>query len=263
MKALSLLFFSVILLMPLHGEDAPLTAKQIAHQTQKRINNLTLYFRGQRTFERMCEQCHGRTGRGNGPWAETMTIKPRNLRSGTFKFRTTPYGKLPTDSDLRRTIRAGISGTAMPTFAKMSANELDGIITYVQSLSRRWQDEANYALPISQPAPPDGLKDRDAIKDHIAKGRVLFGKTCASCHGTEGKGNGPASKGLIDVWKNPIIPADLTRAHYKSGNTSKDLYRTISTGLDGTPMIGFHPALKSGEIWNLVAFVSSLQKAKK
>lgn len=83
-----------------------------------------------------------------------MTNKPRNLRSGIFKFRTTPYGKLPSDDDLRRTIREGIAGTAMPTFAKMNERELEGIVTYVQSLSRRWRDENNYAVPITLPEKP-------------------------------------------------------------------------------------------------------------
>ena len=259
-KELQFLGLILLLLTQLHADEVALTAKQIAEKTQEKLTNRTLYFRGLRTFERMCIQCHGRTGRGNGPWAETMTNKPRNLRTGTFKFRTTPYGKLPSDDDLRRTIRSGISGTAMPTFAKMNESELEGIITYVQSLSRRWQDEENYAVPIKLPEPPPWFKDLEKIKGHVAQGKILFAKTCASCHGQSGKGDGPASKGLIDIWERPITPADLSEAHYKSGDKPADLFRTISTGLDGTPMVGFHGTLKSEEIWNLVAYVRSLRK---
>ena len=187
-----------------------------------------------------------------------MTNKPRDLRSGIFKFRTTPYGKLPSDADLRRTIRSGISGTAMPAFTKLTDRELDGVVAFVQNLSRRWRDEKHYAKPIALPDPPDWLKDDSKAEPHRAKGKALFTKLCASCHGTEGKGDGLAAKGLVDIWKNPIKPADLTKSHHKSGDRPEDLYRTIATGLDGTPMIGFHGTLKPEQIWDLVEFIRSL-----
>lgn len=251
----------IVLVGTLVAEEASPAAKKIAAETQEKLKDTALFFRGLRTFERMCVECHGRTGLGNGAWSETMTNKPRNLRSGIFKFRTTPYGKLPSDDDLRRTIREGIAGTAMPTFAKMNERELEGIVTYVQSLSRRWRDEKNYAVPITLPEKPAWLDDAAKNADHVAQGKTLFTKTCASCHGAEGQGNGPASKGLSDVWKQPIKPADLSRPHLKSGNKPSDLFRTIATGLDGTPMVGFLDPLTPDEIWDLVSYVESLRKA--
>jgi mono/diheme cytochrome c family protein len=86
--------------------------------------------------------------------------------------------------------------------------------------------------------------------------------SCASCHGPDGKGDGPAAKGLIDVWKNPIAPADLSRKHHKSGDAPSDLYRSIATGLDGTPMLGFASTLKEAEIWDLVAFIKSIESVE-
>ena len=188
-----------------------------------------------------------------------MVNKPRNLRSGIFKFRTTPYGKLPADDDLRRTIRAGISGTAMPAFTKMSDAELDGIVAFVQNLSRRWRDEHQYANPLPLPEKPAWLARAAAPPEHIEQGKTLFSKLCASCHGAEGRGDGLAAKGLVDVWENPITPADLTGEHHKSGDRPEDLYRTIATGLDGTPMIGFHSTLDATQIWDLVGFIRSLE----
>ena len=238
------------------------SAADIARATLERRENRSLYFRGERIFDRQCVHCHGTTGRGNGPWAATMVNKPRNLRSGIFKFRTTPYGKLPSDADLRRTIRSGVSGTAMPAFTKMTDAELDGIVAFVQNLSRRWRDETLYANPIPLPEPPAWVKKEDAQGGHVARGKTLFGKLCASCHGAEGKGDGLASKGLVDVWENPIKPADLTGEHHKSGDRPEDLYRSIATGLDGTPMIGFHGTLEPTQIWDLVGFIRSLASSE-
>jgi len=52
---------------------------------------------------------------------------------------------------------------------------------------------------------------------------------------------------------NRIRPADLTAPHHKSGDSPRDLYRTVATGLNGTPMAGFAGQLREEEIWELVA----------
>ncbi|MGK0186041.1 MAG: mono/diheme cytochrome c family protein [Verrucomicrobiales bacterium] len=180
------------------GKPAGETVRSIAQSTKERLADRTLYFRGRQIFARMCAPCHGETGRGNGPWATAMTNKPRNLRMGVFKFRTTPYGKLPTEEDLRRTIRSGVSGTAMPTFSKLSEMEIDGVVAYVQSLSPRWRDEKNYAVPLTLPESPNWLRNANAIdaehEKHAAKALPLFTNLCSSCHGAEGKGDGPVAK---------------------------------------------------------------------
>ncbi len=214
-----------------------------------------LYMKGRYVYERHCALCHGETGRGNGSWAAELEVKPRNFRSGIFKFRTTAFGSLPVDADLRRTIRSGISGTAMPVFAQLRDDEVDSVIAYVKSLSRAWRDPSLAPRPVPQPDPPAWLASDQERAAHTHAGRERFAQLCASCHGPDGQGDGEAGKGLIDGWGNPIAPAKLAAPHHKSGDSPKDLYRTISTGFNGTPMVGYATTLKEEEIWDLVACI--------
>jgi mono/diheme cytochrome c family protein len=224
---------------------------------------LHLYLKGRYLFQKQCTTCHGTTGRGNGPWAAELTDKPRNFRTGIFKFRTTPYGKLPVKDDLRRTIRSGISGTAMPFFKDFSDDDVDALIVFLQSLSREWDKEELQSESLPLPEIPSWFGSVEEKKDHAASGAPLFKSTCAVCHGEEGNGDGPGAKGLMDVWEHPITPAALSAEHHKSGDRPADLYRTIATGLNGTPMIGYAETLTEEQIWDLVAFVQSLSESGK
>ena len=220
------------------------------------------YLQGRYVFKQQCAPCHGETGRGNGPWAGEMTVKPRDFRKGVFKYRTTPMGTQPTDEDLRRTIKRGVSGTAMPTFAKtLSDRDLTAILVYLKNLSPRWKEPTRIAEAQELPQPPDWFHQEAALKQHTAAGRALFEKTCVACHGVRGAGDGPGSKGLTNVWGHVAIPADLRVDHHRSGPDREDLFRTIAMGLDGTPMVGFRGAFKDEQIWELVAAVEALPKA--
>ncbi len=222
------------------------------------------YLQGRYIFKSHCAPCHGETGRGNGPWAEGMTIQPRNFRLGIFKYRTTPMGRQPTDDDLRRTISRGVSGTAMPTFAStLSDRDLTAILVYLKNLSGRWKEEDRLSPAVELPKAPEWFFKEKALKPHAAAGRVLFEQTCVPCHGTAGEGNGPGSVGLTNVWGQVARPADLRVDHHRSGPNREDLFRTISMGLDGTPMVGFRGALQDEQIWELVAAIEALPKAAK
>ena len=73
--------------------------------------------RGAAVYARYCIQCHGPTGDGNGVAAVYMIPKPRDYRPGIFKFTSTTYGSKPLREDLLRTVKRGIRGTSMPSFA--------------------------------------------------------------------------------------------------------------------------------------------------
>ena len=214
---------------------------------------------GKYVFERNCIVCHGPRGDGTGEMAPTLHPKPRSFREGMFKFRTTPYGALPTDDDLRNTIRRGLTGTAMGMFSHLGDEDLEAVITYVKSFSRRWRKAENYAEPLLLPEPPKWLSDKEQSAAHAEKGKVLFQSICASCHGPSADGKGPAVPTLKDIWEQPAKPSDLRQPHLRCGDAPADMYRVLATGLSGTPMVSFEAALTPEQRWDIIAYVFTLK----
>lgn len=210
--------------------------------------------RGKAVYDRFCTQCHGVRGDGGGEVAPYATPKPRDFRQGLFKFRSTPFGSLPTDADLERTVREGLYGTAMPPFYALASAERADVIAYIQTFSPRWRNEKAGA-PVTVPAEPT------PTTASLERGQGLFAKTCGSCHG-DGSGNGPLAKSLVDAWGNADPPADLTKGRTKTEVTGSDIYLRMMTGLNGTPMPGFAGTLSPDQAWDIVHYIESLGRWK-
>jgi mono/diheme cytochrome c family protein len=120
--------------------------------------------RPQGLYREHCAQCHGVTGNGAGPTAGLLYPYPRDFRLGKFKFKSTPQRHPPTDDDLRRTLKEGIPGTAMPSFGRMSEKELNALIDYVKYLSIRGKFE-KYLMMEIQVIDDDPFLTEDQIKD--------------------------------------------------------------------------------------------------
>ena len=219
------------------------------------------YYEGRYVFERYCIVCHGPDGDGKGEMSPQLPVKPRSFLQGFFKYRSTPPGKLPTDDDLRRTVTGGITGTAMGMFTMLTAQEVEAVIEYVKFFSRRWRKQENFALPLEFPPVPKWMETAADRAKHADAGKVTFNNTCAACHGTAGDGKGPAAGQLQDMWGFKVQPADLRQPHLRCGDDWKDVYRTLTTGLDGTPMVSFAEVLTPEQRWDVVAYVASLRQA--
>jgi cytochrome c oxidase cbb3-type subunit I/II len=207
---------------------------------------------GKEVFEAHCVGCHGERGDGAGPAATFLWPLPRDFTAGVFKFRTTPSGTLPTDGDLVRTITRGVRWTAMPTWHEVTEKERLAVVTYVKSLSKRWKEDAPEAAFVIPPAPR-------ATPQLLVEGKALYERAkCAECHGEAGKGDGPSAATLKDDFDRPIRPADFTRGELKAGATVADVYRTMTTGLDGTPMPSFADTMTDAERWAISYYVLSL-----
>lgn len=207
---------------------------------------------GRAVYLKYCAPCHGPSGDGRGEMGLTVRPRPRDFGAAVFKYRSTPSGFLPTDDDLARTIQIGLTGTAMPTFQTLRESEVRAVIAYVKSFSSRWRKVENYAAPVPRPAQPNWFDDADEFARHAAKGKALFITACAPCHGAKGDGRGASALEMKDSFDEPVTPRDL-RQPLRGGPEPKDIYRTLVTGLDGTPMPTFLGAYSEVELWEIIA----------
>jgi len=190
---------------------------------------------GYAVYSRNCVGCHGIKGDGQGPAAAHFKhTKPRDFQTGIFKFRSTPNGQLPLDSDLDRTIRQGLQDSPMPSFALMPKRERDAVIAFIKLYSPAWSNPLKTPHPVDLPVtvPDDLLTTNRVLRGRF--GYVSMG--CASCHGMTGRGNGPSSVTLKDDWGNPVKPYNYHQGAPKGGDTPLDVYRTFRTGVTPMPM---------------------------
>lgn len=108
---------------------------------------------GQQLFEKMCINCHGSYGRGDGPHANTLNPKPADLAlEGTQK---------KNDEELKKIIQNGKPGTAMPPH-EFSPEQLDSLVKFIRTLasSPLWakDQEGPAAIDVSV---PDPIKDAE------------------------------------------------------------------------------------------------------
>src|SRR5262245_23791205 len=110
-------------------------APETVEQRVDRLEHDVARDHGKTTFERACAACHGTSGQGNGPGARDLNPRPRDLTSGSFRFRTTASGAAPRPEDLERTIRRGLPGSAMPAFqGLLSDTEIAEVVAYIDAL---------------------------------------------------------------------------------------------------------------------------------
>ncbi|MBI3358370.1 MAG: c-type cytochrome [Nitrospirae bacterium] len=214
---------------------------------------------GKGIYAMSCVYCHGISGKGDG--AASMFIgpyshpRPNDFTARIFKFRSTESGQLPLLTDLMRTIREGIPGI-MPSFRNMGESGIRAVAAYLQKEF------------IQRPLP---TKTTIKYVEHVGpytysvesvyRGMALYREMgCAGCHGQDGKGTG---EHLTDQRELRIHPIDLTRTEtFGNGVSHEDIYRTLMTGLDGTPMPSFGDFFIGQEdrAWDLVHYILSLRE---
>jgi mono/diheme cytochrome c family protein len=177
---------------------------------------------GHRIFLRDCARCHGDSGDGISPNRETLHPAPSDLTS--FELR---------DTFILRVVREGLPGSDMPGWRLGSEEDVRAVSAYTAGLSRpdTLPEEERYA-------PPEALREA---------GRRIYAMHCVSCHGEQGKGDGP------DAAQHLPRPASFAemRPSYAAAR------RVIETGVHGTAMPSW-PLLTAPQIQAVTFYIRTL-----
>ncbi|UCD12427.1 MAG: c-type cytochrome [Nitrospinaceae bacterium] len=218
--------------------------------------------RGRAVYQEKCIHCHGETGKGDGPAAALTSPKPRNFIKGQYKIRSTPFGKIPTDDDLMAMLERNYPGTTMPSWAHLPKADRESLVLYLKSLSKKFQkfiDRKKEHKVIVAPEPPE------LSLEALAAGKSLFIQNCSGCHGVKGRSDGDSTKKVVDLASDAIWPRNLSEPWlFRRGDSLKDLYLTLRTGLSTTAMPRFSErTFKDEQIWALAHYVRTLALSEK
>ena len=209
---------------------------------------------GRVLYVKNCAQCHGEKGDAQGYATPHLSPKPRDFTTGRFKIRTTPSGAVPSHQDLVNIIRRGMPYTSMPAWPELSEQEVADLAYYLTTFSPDFSNVESLPQPVELPDAPA------ATPESIELGKKLYVEIgCVKCHGNLGRGDGPSAPTLTDDLGLPIRAANLTRSWtFRGGPTREDIFRTMTTGFNGTPMPSFVDSLPTEQRWAITDFVASL-----
>jgi mono/diheme cytochrome c family protein len=100
------------------------------------------------------------------------------------------------------------------------------------------------------PAPPEVAADL-----LLSRGRTVFLGRCATCHGNEGRGDGPIAGNLAGP---PV--GNLTDDKWKHGDRPDQVLDVIAKGVPGTRMEGWSRVLDPPDLDAVAAYVYYLAK---
>lgn len=232
-------------------------------------------------YARHCAACHG--ARGEGISQRAPALKRKDLLDGRRAREVRWEGSAA--AFLLHAIAAGrpiqtrpdVYAARMPTFSQafggaFSASQMDALVAFILN----WQSDAPevnawnvVSLPARTPgatavptlpaglarvcqnvsAPYAGKKSPYRFDDKtiLAQGKQIYDDKCAACHGTSGRGDGPAAAAL-----NPK-PANLTEPNFmRTLPVDCHLY-VLAEGVRGTAMPPWK-ALGEDVLWKVLVY---------
>lgn len=176
---------------------------------------------GEVLYLRHCADCHGWEAQGDGPLAQVLVVKPRNLRQQHDLFTNN------TDADVALRILAGqpLPVPVDPAALRYTDAELTALMAHLQRLPTLTRPE-------------------------VATGKQVYDSLCAACHGLYGRGDGLGARHLA------VPPRDLHTLTSSTVQTDDEIVQLITNGKGAMPGMG--DVLSAHEIRAVVSFLRIL-----
>ena len=87
--------------------------------------------------------------------------------------------------------------------------------------------------------------------ESLSIGERVYTEACTSCHGVQGRGDGPAAAGLDPAPANLIVHVPL--------HPDRILFDFIHDGIAGTAMVGLADRYTDEEIWHVINYIKTLE----
>ncbi len=227
---------------------------------------------GETLYKMFCGSCHGAKGLGDGAAAATIEGQPRDFWHERFRYVSTLNG-VPTQEDLVQTISTGRQFGEMPSNPQLTEEEVLAVADYILEINRKgtiarlteaFSDDDDVEPEEIEEIAEERLTPTGIImvpwpgadfQPDAKIGAKLYKANCASCHGDNGKGDGPQE--LVDERGRKIKARDLTAGRFRGGDEPEEVFKRIRAGIPGTPMPA-QKTLSDNEIWQLVDFTRKL-----
>ncbi len=221
------------------AEPGPAQEAPLQVQTSSELTEAPMPFtltsaqeEGRVVYETMCWSCHGSAGRGDGPAVQAGTVAPpRDFHAGAF---------------------TGITATQLQADFRAQVGGLDTGHPHMQNVLNIMDEEAFSAALGYIPA----LTYPGELPGSALAGRGTYNLRCVGCHGPTGMGNGPGAEVL------ELAPADFTKDTLLVARDFEAVFQKIRNGGGGvhaSSMPAWGVMLSDGDVWDLVAYISTFR----
>lgn len=211
------------------------------------------YDTGKKQYLALCSHCHGLTGAGDGAAGSYLNPKPADLRKLKTDIKT-GLGSDNIEGSLLSRLTFGIRNSAMPAWGEfLPEHERWTDVRFVKESFVDGRPTPTSLMGDGRVPNPYVRTDPGIFQSEIATitpdaGKPLYDQWCATCHGDDGAGMGPGTKGLASGGP-AAFPKTMSNTY---------VFSRIRAGASGTMMYGFDPPLSELDIWNLTAYVRQL-----
>ena len=222
--------------------------------------------RGKVLYKEYCAQCHGFTGKGDGPAASALEPKPAIHAN-------MPFDKLPMEYLYTVINHGGVAVGKSPNMPYWGLTiGQQGVADVIAYLKVTFKGVPEIPATAGGPgglcvqprktakAPDDFLSKTNPLSSSAAvkAGKELFLKTaqpvaCVMCHGEQGDGKGLMGAALVPS------PRNFTCGVMMKDIPDGQLFWVIKNGSPGTGMMAFG-GLPDEQVWQLIHYIRSLAK---